>query len=256
MAVYRYIRYSGDKQDEQSQSVIIDRWCESKGIKYDDTIMDEAISGKAGTLSKRALQTLLDKLQSGDTLVVSELSRITRAGIGELVSIVETYFKPRKIRFVLCNYNLDINCAEIDPITELMLVLMATFAKIERDSLITRTKAALDARKELIRENGGFISKSGRWCTKIGGGSNRKEARIASIVSRTNAKVEWMNTSPLAKYLKNRWLQGWGFNDLLRDAHQMYELDPEKYGTNRGCKINRRCLSELIKLWKDSAMRS
>lgn len=255
MAVYRYIRYSGDKQDEQSQSVIIDRWCESKGIKYDDTIMDEAISGKAGTLSKRALQSLLDELQSGDTLIVSELSRITRAGIGELVSIVETYFKPRKIRFVLCNYNLDINCANIDPITELMLVLMATFAKIERDSLISRTNAALEARKELIRKNGGFISKSGRWCTKLGGPrQDFKEASLASIVSRSNAKLDWMMNSPLAKYLKTRWQQGWGYMEILRDAEKMFELDPDKYCTSRGSKINRRGLSELMKFWKESGM--
>ena len=215
--------------------------------------MDEAISGKAGTLSKRALQTLLDKLESGDTLIVSELSRITRAGIGELVSIVETYFKPRKIRFVLCNYNLDINCANIDPITELMLVLMATFAKIERDSLISRTNAALEARKRLIKENGGFVSKSGRWCTRLGGpNASYKEAREASIVSRTNAKFAWMQNSPLARYLKTRWQQGWGYMEMLRDAHKMYELEPEKYCTSRGSKINRRTLTELVQMWKNN----
>ena len=253
MAIYRYIRYSGDKQDEQSQSVIIDRWCQSKGIKCDDTIMDEAISGKAGTLSKRALQQLLDKLESGDTLIVSELSRITRAGIGELVSIVENYLKPRKIRFILCNYNLDINCSCIDPITELMLVLMATFAKIERDSLVSRTTAALEARKELIRQNGGFMSKSGRWCTSLGNpSSDRSEARLASIVKRTNAKLDWQLNSPLAKYLRARWQQGWSFVQLLEDGERMFEIDPKTYCTNRGCKINRNCLSDLIKLWKNS----
>lgn len=256
MAIYRYIRYSGDKQDEQSQSVIIDRWCQSKGIVYDDTIMDEAISGKAGTLNKRALQQLLDKLESGDTLIVSELSRITRAGIGELVSIVETYLKPRKIRFILCNYNLDINCAAIDPITELMLVLMATFAKIERDSLISRTKAALDARKELIKQNGGFVSKSGKWCTSLGNPtSNYSEARLASIASRVNAKLDWQQNSPLAKYLKSRWKQGWTFNELLRDGEKMFEIDPSTYCTSRGCKINKACLSGLLKVWNSEMVK-
>jgi DNA invertase Pin-like site-specific DNA recombinase len=256
MAIYRYIRYSGDKQDEQSQNAIIDRWCNSKGIVCDDTIMDEAISGKAGTLNKRALQKLLDKLESGDTLIVSELSRITRAGIGELVSIVETYLKPRKIRFVLCNYNLDINCSSIDPITELMLVLMATFAKIERDSLITRTTAALEARKELIKKNGGFVSKSGRWCTSLGNPrGDRSEARLASISSRTNAKIDWQMNSPLARYLKSRWAQGWSFVELLEDGERMFEIDPKTYCTSRGCKINRNCLSGLIKLWSSGKMK-
>jgi hypothetical protein len=32
----------------------------------------------------------------------------------------------------------------------------------------------------------------------------------------------------------------------------MFEIDPKTYCTNRGCKINRNCLSGLIKLWKNS----
>ena len=47
--------------------------------------------------------------------------------------------------------------------------MMATFAKIERLNIKNRTKAALEARKKKIEQEGGFYSKSGNWCTSLGG---------------------------------------------------------------------------------------
>ena len=46
---------------------------------------------------------------------------------------------------------------------------MATFAKIERLNIKNRTKAALDARKKQIEQDGYFISKAGNKCTSLGG---------------------------------------------------------------------------------------
>ena len=70
MAVYRYIRFSTDLQDEQSQCDIIAKYCTARGIAIDNTIRDEGISGKEGSLSRRDLLKLLQRLQEGDTLVV------------------------------------------------------------------------------------------------------------------------------------------------------------------------------------------
>ena len=144
--IYKYIRFSSDKQDEQSQENLINNYCNSKGLQIDSTIKDEAISG-ASDINKRQLKLLLKQLKQGDTLIISELSRLTRKGTIELNSVIAEYFKPARIRLIICNYGLDIDCANIDAMTELMLNLLATFARIERDSLRTRTKAALQARK-------------------------------------------------------------------------------------------------------------
>lgn len=48
------------------------------------------------------------------------------------------------------------------------------FALAEREAMLVsiRTKAALAVQKRKIEEEGGFISKSGNWCTSLGGNVN------------------------------------------------------------------------------------
>ena len=75
--IYKYIRFSTDRQDERQQENTIDNWLRSKGMTADETIRDEAISG--GTSYKeRNLFRLVRELGLNDTLIVSEISRITR----------------------------------------------------------------------------------------------------------------------------------------------------------------------------------
>ena len=61
-----------------------------------------------------------------------QVSRLTRSGIGELSYIIEKHFKPNKLRLIICNVGLDIDCSDINPMIELQLAMMATFAKIEK----------------------------------------------------------------------------------------------------------------------------
>ena len=150
MAVYRYVRFSTDKQDEQSQCDIIDKYCKARSITINDTIRDEAITGKEGSLSRRDLLKLLQRLQEGDTLVVSELSRLTRGGSVELNKMIGDYFRPAKIRLILCNYSMEFDCANLTPMNELILNCFAVFAKMERDSIVERTNAGLNVIKKKI----------------------------------------------------------------------------------------------------------
>lgn len=254
MAVYRYIRFSTDKQDEQSQRDIIQRYCDSRGIAIDDTIRDEAITGKEGSLSRRDLLRLLQRLRKGDTLVVSELSRITRGGPVELNRMIGDYFRPAKIRLILCNYSMEFDCANLTPINELILNSFAVFAKMERDSIVERTRAGLNARKEAILRNGGFVSKSGRWCTKLGAekGADTSAAVRASAKAATDRAVEWEQTADLPKYCRMRWEQGWTFGQIVEDVHRLYEIDPIKYGTREGKKLNKGHLSRWSQSWRMS----
>ena len=43
--IYKYIRYSTDKQDEASQNQIITEYCFRKGIVANETFKDEGVSG-------------------------------------------------------------------------------------------------------------------------------------------------------------------------------------------------------------------
>lgn len=184
--IYKYIRYSTNQQDEESQSNIIQTYCQNKDIRIDKTIRDEAVSGGV-SYKKRNLNELLHELKSGDTLIVSEISRLSRGGIIELSELIQTFFKPNNLRLIICNVNLDINCTNIDPMVEMQLMMLATFAKIEKQLIQERTRNALDARKKEIETNGYFISKSGLKRTKLGGNGIVSDSTIkASAESRRN----------------------------------------------------------------------
>lgn len=175
--IYKYLRFSTDKQDEKQQENTIDKFLEIKGMKSDSTITDSGVSGGV-SYDRRNLGDLCKSLSHNDVVVVSEVSRLTRSGIGELSYIIEKHFKPNKLRLIICNVGLDIDCSDINPMIELQLAMMATFAKIEKQLIQDRTKSALDARRKAIEKDGYFISKSGRKCFKLGGGAMSESARI------------------------------------------------------------------------------
>jgi DNA invertase Pin-like site-specific DNA recombinase len=165
--IYKYIRFSTDRQDERQQENTIDSWLKAKGMTADETIRDEAISG--GTSYKeRNLFQLVRELGLNDTLIVSEISRITRSGFGELNELIQDYFKPNRLRLIICNVGLDIDCSEISAMTELQLSMLSIFAKMEKELIVGRTKSALDTRRLMIERDGGFTSKSGEWRTRLG----------------------------------------------------------------------------------------
>jgi DNA invertase Pin-like site-specific DNA recombinase len=170
--IYKYIRFSTDSQDEQQQQHAIDSWLTAHGMTADSTIKDEGVSGGVSYKSRNLLG-LVKSLALCDTLVVSEISRITRSGFGELNELIQKYFKPNRLRLVICNVGLDINCSSIDAMTELQLSMLAIFAKMEKELIIGRTNAALNARRELKRKNGGWTSKTGKWCTGFGSPKGR-----------------------------------------------------------------------------------
>ena len=193
--IYKYIRYSTNKQDELQQDNKINQYLANLGIKADSQITDEAVSGGV-EYDKRNLGKLCNKLLPNDTIVVSELSRLTRGGISELNTIIKTHFAPNKLRLIICNVGLDVNCSNLNPMVELQLAMLATFAKIEKIQIQDRTKSALDARKKQIEEQGYFVAKkSGEKRTKLGNNRNAMpEAQKAAAEQRTaKAKANAQN---------------------------------------------------------------
>jgi DNA invertase Pin-like site-specific DNA recombinase len=176
--IYKYIRYSTNSQDEMQQEHTIDIWLLQRGMKADAVIKDEGISGGV-SYKNRNLFRLVQTLEMNDTLIVSEISRLTRSGFGELDELIRGYFKPNHLRLVICNVGLDINCSQIDAMTELQLSMLSIFAKMEKELIVGRTKSALDARRILRDENGGWISKKGNWTTGFG----RKKGSIGKPIS-------------------------------------------------------------------------
>jgi DNA invertase Pin-like site-specific DNA recombinase len=100
-------------------------------------------------LHRPELAKLLCRIDTGDTLLTLEVSRITRS-LKQLCEIIELA-KKKKLRLVIGNFVID--CTdEIDHMTEAMLQMMGVFAQLERNMTIDRIKSGLaNAKRKGVR---------------------------------------------------------------------------------------------------------
>lgn len=100
---------------------------------------------ESGTKENRAeLNKLLNIVDAQDTVIVTEVSRITRS-TKQLCNIIELS-KEKKIKLVLGNFIVDCR-QELDPMTEGMLKMMGVFAELERNMISKRVKSGMEHAK-------------------------------------------------------------------------------------------------------------
>lgn len=149
--VYAYIRVSIDKQTVENQRFEVQKFATEKKIVIDKWI-SETVSGTKAA-SDRKLGPLLRKMKKGDTLIISEISRLGR-NLMQIMSILnlcmtkETMVLTVKERYELGN---NIN-------SQILAFAFGLSAQIERDLISQRTKEGLARRKsegmKLGREKG------------------------------------------------------------------------------------------------------
>lgn len=97
---------------------------------------------ESGTKVDRVeLGELLKKVKEGDTIVTSEVSRITRS-TKQLCEIIELV-KVKHLKLVIGTFVVDCSKGEIDPMTEGMLKMMGVFAEMERNMISQRVKSGM-----------------------------------------------------------------------------------------------------------------
>ncbi len=137
--IYGYARCStNEKQQDINRQV---RELKEQGAT-DKTIYLEYESGTK--VNRAELLKLLDVVRSGDTIVATEVSRITRS-TKQLCDIIELA-KERKIKLVLGSFVVDCS-RELDPMTEGMLKMMGVFAELERNMISQRVKSGMENAK-------------------------------------------------------------------------------------------------------------
>ena len=100
---------------------------------------------ESGTKADRAeLNKLLNIIDTGDTIIATEVSRITRSTT-QLCNIIE-FAKERKIKLILGNFIVDCT-KDLDPMTEGMLKMMGVFTELERNIISQRVKSGMDNAK-------------------------------------------------------------------------------------------------------------
>ena len=140
MKTYGYLRVSTDKQDEDNQRHEI-----VKHMPIDEFIAISCSSRKSQ--SDRGISDLFSRLEYGDTLVVTELSRLARS-TSELLLMVERFIKA-KVGLIALKQGIRIppNGEKMDVNTKVTVTMFGMMAELERDFISSRTKMGLAARK-------------------------------------------------------------------------------------------------------------
>ena len=134
--IFGYCRCSTNesKQDISRQ----ERELKALGVNDKKNIYKEYESGTK--INRIQLQRLLDIVGEGDTIVSTEVSRITRS-TKQLCEIIE-FAKNKHLKLVFGNFIVDCT-KELDPMTEGMLKMMGVFSEIERNMISQRVKSGV-----------------------------------------------------------------------------------------------------------------
>ena len=168
--VTAYLRVSTGKQHLENQKSEINRYAEQKGITVDKWVT-ETISGKTEQ-NKRKLGKLIKSLKTGDTLIVTEISRLSRT-LHEVMSIMGVCLN-KKITI----YSTKDGYAFDDSINSKVLSFaFGLVAEIERNLISQRTKEALSLR----RAKGVVLGRKKGFCPKLDTLKDQKKKIIKLI---------------------------------------------------------------------------
>ena len=193
-----YLRVSKETQDTKNQRLAILEFAHAERIAVDEFLELQASSRRSAKVRK--VDLLLARLAPGDTLLVSELSRLGRS-VGEIITLIDTLVT-RQIRVFALKEGLRLTGTQ-DLQTTVMVTLFGLFAEIERTLLSLRTKEALAVAKAAGQRLGrprGTLGKS-KWDGK------KEEIKIllALRVSKASiAKITGVDRATLYHFLRSR----------------------------------------------------
>lgn len=140
MAVFAYIRVSTEMQTHANQRYEISKWCKKSNFIVEEWV-SESVSGTVA-VERRCLGRLLDRMERGDLLVCSELSRLGRNMLMIMGILNRCAAKGIAIHTIKDNFDLS------DSInSKIIAFAFALAAEIERNLISQRTREALAVRR-------------------------------------------------------------------------------------------------------------
>jgi DNA invertase Pin-like site-specific DNA recombinase len=140
MKTIGYIRVSTDKQDADSQRYRLLEYAQAKQFPIREFVEVEISSRK--NQKERRIEELKSKLERGDTLLVTELSRLGRNML-ETLTIIHALTEAG-VKLIFVNQP---ELSTVGPHTNLLLAIYSYFAEAEREFISVRTKQGLAAAK-------------------------------------------------------------------------------------------------------------
>ena len=198
MKTIAYLRISTNKQDVDGQKLAILDYIQKCNIKVDE-FMEVQISSKKSNRERR-IEELLQHLQPGDILIVSELSRLGRS-LGQIVQLVDRLIR-NKVKFVAIKEGIDVDGKQ-DMRSKVMVVMFGLFAELERDLISERTKEGLAAARMKGKRLGRPKGSLGR--SKLDGRENEIKIFLEKKVSKASiAKIMDVSRTALYSFIKSR----------------------------------------------------
>ena len=152
--LYGYARCSTDESKQDINRQV--RELKQKGVSEANIFLEYQSGMKA---DRAQLARLLERVQPMDTIVSTEVSRITRS-TKQLCEIIE---RAKRDKLCLMFGSFVVDCTkELDPMTEGMLKMMGVFSELERNIISQRVKSGMEnarakgvsiGRKKLTVEN-------------------------------------------------------------------------------------------------------
>ena len=135
-----YLRVSTADQDLNKNKAAVLKFVNDKKWGQHVHFVEEKISGMK-SWKKRKLYEVVQSMQSGDKLVVPELSRLGRS----LVEVLEVLNKltDKEVAVYSVKENFQLNGKDMQ--SKVMRTMLGLFAEIERDLIVARTREGLAA---------------------------------------------------------------------------------------------------------------
>ena len=200
MTTLAYLRVSKYTQDTKNQRLAILEFARAERIEVDE-FLELQVSARQSAKTRK-VDLLLTRLTSGDTLLVSELSRLGRS-VGEIITLIDTLVT-RQIRVFALKEGLRLTGTQ-DLQTTVTVTLFGLFAEIERTLLSLRTKEALAVAKAAGKRLGRPLGTPGK--SKLDGKKEEIKTLLALRVSKASiAKITGVDRATLYHFMRSRGL--------------------------------------------------
>ena len=128
-----YIRVSTDKQTVDNQELAILKYCDAHKLHVDNWYKVEMSSRK--TTKQRRIDELMDVLEKGDVLIVSDLSRLARS-VGQIAVIVDKLLDSG-VRVICIKESMDLN-GKRDMKAKVMVTMFSLFTSLRSNGILFR----------------------------------------------------------------------------------------------------------------------
>jgi DNA invertase Pin-like site-specific DNA recombinase len=201
MPTIAYLRVSTGRQDLDQQKLAVLDYAYTHRVTVDAFLETQRSSQRA--TQKVELLQMIEALQPGDRLIVSELSRLGRS-LSQILQIIDR-LRQKEVRLVAIKEAIRFE-GRHNIQTKAMIALFGLFAEVERDLIAERTKeglAAAKARGQRLGRPQGAFSKS-----KLDDKAGDIRSLLQKHVSKASiARIMDVSPTTLHHFIRTRKLQ-------------------------------------------------